>query len=255
MYNYFPHPSNARLSSACVALLIGEGFAGYGLYWSILEVLRDAPNYRYSSDPKVWAYVLHAQDTDLVQRVLQQYGLFETDGEGLLFSPWLLEQLDNYDEQKRRRSEAGRKGAARRWGSGTGEDGKAIAMPSSEDGKAIAYNPTQYNVMSENITPSGGGDGRDWREICLSQGAAVSPELLDSLCKTQPEGHAPGYVAQVCIRYGMGEKVLEYLCELTNNAELTNSTYRKFCVLVRRIEGEKWKPERPANFFLSKLLE
>lgn len=254
MYNYIPHPSNARQSSVCVSLLIEEGFAGYGLYWAVLEVLRDAPGYRYSPDPRVWAYVLHAQDIDQVERVLTRYRLFDLDDDGLLFSPWLLEQLGSYDEQKRRRSEAGRKGAARRWASHEQEDGKAIAMPSLEDGKAIAYNATQYDVMQDNISEPTTTGVEDWREICANQGPALSADIIEALCGSQPDGHAPGYIAQVCIRYGMGSRVLDFLCELTNNAEVTNTTYKKFCVLVRRIEAEKWKPERPANFFLSKLL-
>lgn len=255
MYNYFPHPSNARLSSACVSLLIEEGFAGYGLYWSILEVLRDAPGYRYSSDPRVWVYVLHATDIEQVSRVISNYGLFDTDDDGQLFSPWLLEQLDNYDEQKRRRSEAGKKGAARRWASDDRQDGKAIAMPSLEDGKAIAYNATQYNAMKENITNPSGEAWGDWRDICDHPGELIDPDILGQLCKSQPEGHAPGYIAQVCIRYRMGENVYKFLCELTEGANLTNDTYKRFCAIVKRVEGQKWRPDKPANFFLSKLLE
>lgn len=238
----------------CVSLLIEEGFSGYGLYWAILEVLRDAPGYRYSPDPRVWAYVLHAQDLEQVERVLSRYGLFDQDEDGLLFSPWLLDQLDSYDEQKKRRSAAGRKGAARRWGYSAAEDGNAMAMPSSEDGNAIAYNATKYDVMQDNITEPTNAGVEEWRDICANQGPTLSADIIEALCSSQPDGHAPGYIAQVCIRYGMGSRVLDFLCKLTNNAEVTNAIYKKFCVLVRRIEAEKWKPERPANFFLSKLL-
>lgn len=254
MYNYIPHPSNARQASMCVALQIEEGFAGYGLYWAILEVLRDAPNYRYSPSPKVWAYVLHATDIDLVERVLSRYGLFDIDDDGLLFSPWLLEQLGSYDEQKRRRAEAGRKGAARRWGAASADDSNAMAMPSKIDSTPIAYNITQPNAMLVNATPAGEAGALDWRSICSNQGEPVTPELLEALCQSQPEGHAPGFIAQVCIRYGMGSKVLEKLCEVTNNADVKNATYNKFCALVARLSREKWAPEKPANFFFSKLL-
>lgn len=254
MYNYIPHPSNARQASTCVSLLIEEGFAGYGLYWAILEVLRDAPNYRYSPDPRVWAYVLHAPDVDQVGRVLTRYGLFEHDDDGLLFSPWLMESLGSYDETKRRRSEAGRKGAARRWAHSSGDDGKAIAMPSGDDGKAIAYNPMQPNVMQDNNTLPSGEVTEAWREICFNQGPKVDHDLVSAICESQPEGHAPGYIAQECERYGMGSRVLEYLCELTDNAKVDNSTFRRFVALVQRLNREKWTPDKPANFFLSKLL-
>ena len=253
MYNYFPHPSNARSSSMLVSLLIEEGFEGYGLYWAILEVLRDAPDYRYSSDFRVWSYVLHSADPAKVQRVLENYGLFDHDENGLLFSPWLSDQLGTYDDSKRRRQEAGKKGAASRWGGKASGDGNAIAKPSLEDGNAIAYNNTQYNLTQDKSTQSNQGDGEEWKSICNNQGAKVDPELLDYLAKNSPEGHAPGYIAQVCLQYGMGENVLNFLCEVTNNAEVGNATYKKFCTLVSRIQQEKYTLKYPANFFLSKL--
>lgn len=253
MYNYFPHPSNARSSSMLVTLLIEEGFAGYGIYWAIIEVLRDAPAYRYSPDPRVWSYVLHAPDSEQVRRVLQDYGLFDLDDDGLMFSPWLSGQLDSYDDSKRKRQEAGRKGAASRWHANGNANGNAIAMPSVDDGNAIAYNITQPNSMQPNSMPSNQGGGEDWRSVCANPGEKVGADLLEALTSSSPEGHAPGYIAQVCIQYGMGSRVLDFLCEATNNAELTHPTYVKFCALVRRIQAEKYPIKYPANFFLSKL--
>ena len=129
-----------------------------------------------------------------------------------------------------------------------------MAMPSSEDGNAIAYNVTQGNVMKDNITEPTNPGAEGWREICMNQGTKVEPELLEELTRTSPEGHAPGYIAQVCMRYGMGSRVLDFLCELTNNAEVENATYKRFVAIVSRVNREKWHPDKPANFFLSKLL-
>lgn len=238
-----------------VSLLIEEGFEGYGLYWAILEVLRDAPRYRYSNDPRVWAYVLHAQDTDQIERILTNYGLFDTDDNGLLFSPWLIEQLESYDDTRRKRQEAGKRGAASRWGISSSRDGNAMAKPSLEDGNAMAYNNTNAtNSMKENETPSMVG-GVDIRLLCQEQGEPISAGLLQTLCDTQPEGHAPGYIAQVCMQYNMGEKVLNFLCERTDNANVANPTYKQFVALVRRIQAEKYPLKYPANFFLTKLFQ
>lgn len=236
-----------------VSLLIEEGFEGYGLYWAILEVLRDAPQYRYNPDSRVWAYVLHARDVDQVERILTKYGLFDTDDNGLLFSPWLIEQLETYDNTRRKRQEAGKRGAASRWGISSSRDGNAIAKPSLDDGNAIAYNQTNItNSMQDNEIPSMAG-GVDIRLLCQEQGAPVSTELLQTLCDTQQEGHAPGYIAQVCLQYKMGENVLNFLCERTNNAEVTHPIYKQFVALVRRIQAEKYPLKYPANFFLTKL--
>ena len=238
-----------------VTLLIEEGFEGYGLYWAILEILRDAPDYRYNSDPKVWAYVLHAPDVCQVQRVLQNYGLFNQDDNGLVYSPWLTDQLTTYDDSKRRRQEAGKKGAASRWGGKVMENGNAIAMPSMDDGNAIAYNNTQSNRIQDKSTSPTMAGGEEWRSVCDNQGNKVDPTLLDILTRTAPEGHAPGYIAQVCLQYGIGENVLNFLSERTNNAEVGHPLYKKFCALVQRVQAEKYPLKYPANFFLSKLFE
>lgn len=253
MYNYFPHPSNARSSSMLVSLLIEEGYEGYGLYWAVLEVLRDAPGYKYNKDPKVWAYVLHCQDQEKLTRILQIYGLFDLDDDGLLFSPWLSDQLGTYDDTRRRRQEAGKRGAASRWGSKASDNGNAMAMPLDDNGNAMAYNNTQPYLTEDKNTKPNQGNGEEWRSICENQGERVDPRLIDVLAQTSQEGHAPGYIAQVCIQYGMGENVLNFLCEATNNADLGNDTYKKFCALVRRIQAEKYTLKYPANFFLSKL--
>lgn len=237
-----------------MSLRIDEGAAGYGIYWMILELLRDAPGYRVTNYPKAIAFAINEPDIDLVARVLARDGLFTMDDSGQVYSPWLLEQMEAYDERKKKLQEAGRKGAAIRFHGTAKENSEPLATLFDTGGHPIAYNATQSDITKQNPTPSIGQNWGGWRDICDHPGERVSPELLDTLCKTQPDGHAPGYIAQVCIRYGMGENVLNFLCELTNNADLTNDTYIKFCAIVRRVEGQKWHPEHPANFFLSKLL-
>lgn len=255
MYNYFPHPSNLRQSSGCVSLLIEEGYAGYGIYLSILEILRDAPNYRYNPEPKIWRYLLHGDDTDQIERVLKNYGLFNIDDDGLLFSPWLLEQLGNYSDKKAKLQEAGRRGAARRWNKE--KNGEAIATPSNGDGEAIAILPnnTQYNITKQNATTPPECVEEDWRGICQSQGLKVDIDLVEAMCKTDVKGHNTGYIAQVCHYYGIGQNVLDYLLRITDTANVENGKYKAFCALVKRIQGEKYRPQYPANFFCSKISE
>lgn len=255
MYNYFPHPSNLRQSSGCVNLQINEGPAGYGIYLMVLEVLRDAPGYRYSPDPKVWAYLLHLQDVSQVERVLKNYGLFDYDDDGLVFSPWLQQQLGDYDEVKKRRAEAGRKGAASRWHGKTPEDGKAIALPSNEDGKAIAYNITKSNVISPNVTSPSGGDS--WRDVFLEERMGINEELFHTLCSLHDnqDGHCYGYLLQECWRRGISLNAFNFILSHSNNAEREHPTYKAFCELCKRVDREKYQVKMPDNFYLSKLFE
>ena len=244
MYNYIPHPSNSRMASQVLALRIEEGAAGYGVYWMLLELLRDAPDYKFSSNPKALAFAINEHDTQLVERVVRNYGLFDFDNDELMFSPWLLQAMGEYDDRKAKLREAGRRGAAHRWGAAAGNNGEAIATPSLENGEAIAYNATKRDITLRDITLPD-----------LSGSPKVSQELVEALSMTQQAGHAPGYVAQVCLQYGMSEGALNFLCEHSNNADLTHPTYKAFCALVKRIQAEKWTPKHPDGFFLKKVFE
>lgn len=244
MYNYIPHPSNCRVSSAVLSLRIEEGAAGYGVYWMVLELLRDAPGFRFSRNPKAIAFAINEHDISMVERVVNNYGLFDFDDDGLLWSPWLLEAMEAYNDKKVKLQEAGRRGAAKRWAAAHGTDGQAIATPSVEDGQAIAYNTTQHNITQHNITLPD-----------LSGSRKVGVEYLELLCSTQAAGHAPGFVAQVCMQYGMTEAACDFICEHSNNADTCHPTFVKFKTIVERIQREKWTPKHPDGFFLKKLFE
>lgn len=253
MYNYIPHPSNCAKSSMITVLLIEEGHAAYGIYWMILELMRDNQNYRISNNAKAIAWAIHCQDLNLVDRVIHNYGLFDQDDNGLLFSPWLIDQMNAYDTKKRKLQEAGRRGAAKRFASKN--NGEAIATPSVDDGEAIAniYNVTQRDMTYHHTTTSSDVDEEDWKAICNSQGLKVDDEYVAAIARTQPEGHAPGYVAQVCRQYGIGQNVLDYLLRRTDNAAINNSRYTSFVNLIKRIEKERYMPKHPANFICSKI--
>lgn len=253
MLNYIPHPSNARLAGGLLRLRIDVGSAGYGVYWMVLELLRDAPDYKLTADHRAIAFAINEPDVDLVQRVITTPALFNIDDDENLFSPWLNEQLSAYDDKKRKLQEAGRRGAARRYQDKSKDNGVAIATPSKDDGVAIAthYNIIQHDV-TENTTPPESPD-EEWRVICQSQGLPVDDDLVAAIAQTQPEGHAPGYVAQVCRQWKMGQNVLDYLLRITDNAALTHPRYKALVGLVNKITREKYSPKYPANFFCSKL--
>lgn len=244
MYNYIPHPSNCRVSSAVLSLRIEEGAAGYGVYWMVLELLRDAPDFRFSRNPKAIAFAINERDSALVERVINNYGLFDFDDDGLLWSPWLLDAMEAYNDKKVKLQEAGRRGAAKRWAAARGTDGQAIASPSVEDGQAIAYNITQSNITQHDIMQPNPTDGK-----------RVDGDYVNMLLETSTAGHAPGYVAQVCQKYGCLETTCETICERSNNADTCHPTFVKFKTIVARIQQEKWTPKHPDGFFLKKLFE
>ena len=230
--------------SSVLTLRIEEGSAGYGVYIMVLQLLRDMPGDSMGDNPKRIAFALNEPDVAMVERVLHNYGLFDIDGDGLLNSPWLTEQLSSYDQKKKKLQEAGRRGAAKRFG--TGNSGEAIA---------IEHNATQYNITEKKETTPSESVEEDWKSICASQGLRVDEDYVVAIAATQPEGHAPGYIAQVCCQYGIGQNVMDYLLRITDNANKDNRRYKQFCSLVNRVQRDKYVPTYPANFFCSKLAE
>lgn len=113
--NYFPHESGARNDDKIIRLRMRHGAAGYGVYFMILERLRECSGYLSRADYEIIAYDIH-EDAEMVRSVIEDYGLFElTDGGEMFFSPSLSSRMEIKDAATARRSEGGRKAMSRRW--------------------------------------------------------------------------------------------------------------------------------------------
>lgn len=151
MYNYLPHPSNMRTSSHVLRMRIREGAAGYGIYMMLLETLRDAEGRKVFNFPEGLAFAINEPDIDLVKRVIEDYGLFSMDKEGFITSPWLDAQMAEYDAKKAAAVEAGRRGAAKRYGKQPAEPAEKSVPIGGGMGslKAPHANKPNPNVISQ----------------------------------------------------------------------------------------------------------
>lgn len=104
---YFPHDSNAKDDPKCVLLIEQMGLEGYGIYWVLIETLRDQPEYRYPL--KLLPALARRYNTTVekIRSVVTEYDLFETDDEYFL-SPSLKERMIKYDEKKEKARESAR---------------------------------------------------------------------------------------------------------------------------------------------------
>jgi hypothetical protein len=114
--NYFPHDSNARNDEKLVRLRMKQGAAGYGVYFMILERLRDDTGYKSAKDYNMIAFDLRV-DAALVKSVVEDFGLFVfTDDGKYFYSESFSHRMGIKDNLSHRRSEAGKKGNEIRWG-------------------------------------------------------------------------------------------------------------------------------------------
>ena len=116
MIGYFPHDSNARGDEKLIALRIKHGWAGYGIYWALVEKLRDASGYKLAANYDVIAYDLRV-DSEMIERIICDFGLFVvTDDYKYFYSESLLHRMSKRDQKLKKMSEAGKRGNEKRWG-------------------------------------------------------------------------------------------------------------------------------------------
>ena len=131
---YFPHDSNAKDDPKSIMLIEELGLEGYGIFWVLIETLRDQPDY------KAPLSMLHAlgrrynSSGEKFKAVVTRYGLFEVDEKEFFFSRSFSKRMEAIDNKRKELSEAGKRGNAIRWQSGgdSGGDGVAIAIKEKE---------------------------------------------------------------------------------------------------------------------------
>lgn len=134
MNNYFPHDSNSRNADKMIPVRMKYGAEGYAVYFMLLERLREEKNYMSIVDYNMLAYDLRV-DTSLIKAIIEDFGLFSfTENGECFYSEGFNARMEIKDEKSKMKSEAGKKGASKRWQNHS----KAIAKPSSEDSKSIA---------------------------------------------------------------------------------------------------------------------
>lgn len=124
--NYFSHDSNARNDEKLVRLRMKQGAAGYGVYFMILERLREEADYMSAKDYNMIAFDLRV-DAAIVKSVVEDFGLFTfTDDGKCFYSESFTRRMDIKDTLRRQRSEGGKIGMKNRWKKEQGKQNKEV---------------------------------------------------------------------------------------------------------------------------------
>ena len=167
--SYFPHDSNARNSDKLIRLRMRHKAAGYGVYFMILERLREEPEYTSVKDYNMIAFDLR-EDASLIKSVVEDFGLFVfTDDGKYFYSESFKQRMEIKDEQSRKKAEAGKKGLEKRWGNSKNianaieNDSKAIANASGNDSNKRKEKESKEKESKEKypppLSPAGGNGG------------------------------------------------------------------------------------------------
>lgn len=73
--NFFPHDSNARYDEKILRLRMNLGAVGYGVYFMLIERLREDPKQQSSTDYDAISFDLQV-DSKIIREVVEDYELF-----------------------------------------------------------------------------------------------------------------------------------------------------------------------------------
>lgn len=127
---YFPHDSNAAGDPKCIVLIEELGLEGYGIFWVLIEHLRDQPDYR--APVRIIPALARRYNTTegKMNAVINRYDLFQIEDDQFFYSASLRSRMERVDARRKALSEAGQRGNLKRWGSGG--DREAIAEQSHQ---------------------------------------------------------------------------------------------------------------------------
>lgn len=168
--NYFSHDSNARNDEKLVRLRMKQGAAGYGVYFMILERLREEADYMSAKDYNMIAFDLRV-DAAIVKSVVEDFGLFVfTDDGKYFYSDSFKRRMDIKDTLSRKRSEGGKVAMKKRWN-------KKKATPKAEVEEETPPTPKAAPVTTEQ--PTGNNDAYFTRFFRKSNQANIEVLLMN----------------------------------------------------------------------------
>jgi len=145
---YFPHFSNARNDSKLIKLRRIMGIEGYGMYFLLLEILREQTDFKLPlSNLEDLAYEWHTSKEKLLT-IVTNFELFEVI-EDKFFSPKLVLYLQPYIEK----SERARTAALKRWNS-VKSNANALQMHSGSNANKNARKGKERKVNKSSISIS-----------------------------------------------------------------------------------------------------
>ena len=104
---YFSHDSNAKDDFKCMLLIEELGLEGYGIFWILVETLREQDCFKYPI--RLLPSLSRKYNTTLTKMevVIRNYNLFRIDEENFFFSESLNRRMALMDKAREQRKLAG----------------------------------------------------------------------------------------------------------------------------------------------------
>nr|DAO80234.1 MAG TPA: DnaD like replication protein [Caudoviricetes sp.] len=156
MRSYFSHDSNARNSGKLMKVRMKLGAEGYGIFFMLIERLREEEGYKSTIDYDTLAFDLRVEP-EKVKQVVENYDLFKFTEDGKYFySDSFNERMEMMDVRAQQRKSKAKKAAEARWNKQSEDTSNAQALPKQCSSNAQALlnhaNKIKLNKIKLNKT-------------------------------------------------------------------------------------------------------
>jgi hypothetical protein len=121
---YFSHDSNASQDEKILNLRADHGWEGYGIFWAVIERLRDSTDHKYRIDSIKGLAVSLGIKRIVLEEIINNYDLFESN-EDFFWSTSLNKRMEIVEEKR----EQAKKAADKRWGNSKSGNDAGTMLP------------------------------------------------------------------------------------------------------------------------------
>lgn len=233
---YFPHFCNARHDRKIKRVLKELGIEGYGIYFMLLEVLREQIDFKYPlGDIDLLADEFGTSEQK-VRTVIANYQLFQVDEKENFFSIKQIYYLQPYIEK----TERARKAAKLRWDNAENQQDNANAMQMHSKSTANAM-----QVKESKVKESKGEESK------------VNDFLVPSLCQIWYTVF-PTYTKDQKKDFPAAAEIFKFICEqhgiLDFNAE-SDKIKATFQQIAEQVSKDNFWKNKPLKSIASNIQE
>ena len=143
---YFSHDSNAITDTKILNMRADYGLEGYGLYWAIIEMMRNEEDYKLILNKNTYRAIKTLTNTTIdiekfINDCLEDYELFEQDDEKF-YSNSLLRRM----QEKEKKSVIAREKAEKRWNN----NATALQQQCSSNANKVNKSKVNKSKINEN---------------------------------------------------------------------------------------------------------
>lgn len=195
--SYFPHDSNARNDERLVNVRMKHGPAGYGVYFMLVERLREDPEYMSVVDYNLIAFDLRI-DASLAKSIIRDFGLFaftvDPERGECFYSESLRQRMARKDEITAKRKAASALGVS-------------VRQENREKTKTTETNNQMVAETQPNGAPNGSEKRTKGKESKVKENSTSSPYVEEAhAAKPLRNADARDEAASVAPSAGGGSK-------------------------------------------------